>query len=38
MAGWTIQAVPGAAHGLNPPSTALDATNTIWEFFAQHHL
>lgn len=24
--------------GLSPPSTALDATDTIWEFFAQHHL
>lgn len=24
--------------GLPPPSTALDATATIWQFFAQHHL
>jgi polyhydroxybutyrate depolymerase len=24
--------------GTSPPSTALDATDTIWQFFAQHHL
>lgn len=24
--------------GLPPPSTALDATATIWQFFSQHHL
>ena len=23
--------------GTDPPSTALDATSTIWQFFAQHH-
>lgn len=23
--------------GIPPPSTALDATDTIWQFFAQHH-
>ncbi|MGO8852517.1 MAG: polyhydroxybutyrate depolymerase, partial [Mycobacterium sp.] len=23
--------------GIPPPSTALDATDTIWGFFSQHH-
>lgn len=23
--------------GLDPPSTALNATSTIWHFFARHH-
>ncbi|EPQ45175.1 lpqP protein [Mycobacterium pseudoshottsii JCM 15466] len=24
--------------GISPPSTALDATATIWQFFSQAHL
>jgi polyhydroxybutyrate depolymerase len=35
--GGIANAVVEKVAGLPPPSTALDATTTIWQFFAQHH-